>query len=364
MKLFTEKKTYTTLLFMVTLFLGLDLNARAFEDDNWTCKTPQDIMDSNGRKMVVVGADRDLREIRQIMTQNGEVDTEGRPLYCAFNCKEKFGDYSFTFVVKNTGTAPVSVTSIPAFTGPTGTITGFTVTPTLPVTINAGLTQTFTGNFTYSGTYPGTLYATVSGNQVGNTNLTSQDTEKGDLNACICDACKTRITIKPGQTTSTANGNTWNITQSIVPTAPGFSIAAVKAEIISFERYVGDECMECNKDATKWGNFSSGTLGTLNGGFANANNGISGNTHHSLYWQVPSGFTGPLTSFNWNMAIPTLSNLACCCDRIVTTIRYTYTFKNTDNKCIFCSVILKYQHRKGNCGKTVEPPPKDDPIKD
>ena len=105
-------------------------------------------------------------------------------------CNEKFGDYSYTFVVKNTGTNPINITTIPAFTSPTGTITSFTLLPALPFVLAAGATQNFTGNFSYAGTYTGNLYAQINGHQVGNVNLSSTDTEQGELKSCICDYCE------------------------------------------------------------------------------------------------------------------------------------------------------------------------------
>jgi uncharacterized protein (DUF2147 family) len=256
------------------------------------------------------------------------------------------------------------ITNMNGITSSTGTITG--MTPVLPVIIPIG------GNspavmFTYtpsSSSATSASFAYVGIWNDGNSNTSNFSNNNVPLPSCVCDACKTKIKFTPGPTSNTVSGNTWNIIQSITPAAPGLTIAAVKAEIISFQRYVGDSCIDCNKDATQWGNFMIGSLGTINGGFANANNGVTGNTHHSLYWQVPTGFTGPLTAFNLNMSIPALSNLTCCCDRIVTAIRYTYTFiDNNTKECVYCSIVMKYQQQKGNC-RTVIEYNNDNPVKD
>ena len=129
------------------------------------------------------------------------------------------------------------------------------------------------------------------------------------------------------------------------------NIVAAKAEIIAFERYVGDSCVGCNKDYTQWGNFTSGTYAGNNGSFANAVTPVSGNTTHSLYWNASSGGSFPANSgFNLNITTPVLSNLACCCDKVAVTIRYTFSFKSGNNGvCKMCSFIKRYEYKKGNC---------------
>lgn len=266
------------------------------------------------------------------------------------NCKEKFGDYSYTFVVKNTGTAPINVTSIPAFTSSTGTISGFSVSPTLPIVIPPGGTQNFTGSFSYSGTYTGDVYATVSGHQVGNVNLTSQDTEQGELKSCICDFCEKVLEFDNDQSpnaTYTANNNSLSINQNWwnMNTSAG-TVVGAKAEIISFERQISDDCMKCDKDSNQWGNFISGTSGTSNGSFGNATGSVTGNTHHTLYFANPNSY-----SFNLNISIPPVSTLTCCCEKIRFKIRYTYTFKDKNGECKMCSAVFEYFYQRGQCRK-------------
>lgn len=268
------------------------------------------------------------------------------------NCKEKFGDYSYTFAVKNTGTAPINVTSIPTFTSSTGTISGFSLTPSLPVVIPAGITQNFTGSFSYSGTYTGDVYATVSGHQVGNVNLTSQDTEQGELKSCICDFCDKVLEFDnnttPNATYSATNNflsihqDWWNMNTSAV------TVVGAKAEIVSFEREVSDDCFKCDKDSNQWGNFISGKLGAVNGSFGNAVGSVSGNTHHTLYFANPNSY-----SFDLNISIPPLSTLSCCCEKIRFKVRYTYIFKDKNGDCKMCSAVFEYYYQRGKCPKVI-----------
>ncbi|MBP8791987.1 MAG: hypothetical protein KBE41_08880 [Lutibacter sp.] len=265
------------------------------------------------------------------------------------NCKEKFGEYSYTFVVKNTGSSPINVTSIAPFNSSTGTISSFSIAPTLPIVIPAGGTQNFTGSFAYSGTYSGDVYATVSGHQVGNLNLTSQDTEMGELKSCICDFCDKVADFDSNQSPNasySATTSSLSIHQDWWDMNPATSgtIVAAKAEIISFDRQVSDDCMKCDKDAKQWGNFISGNSGTSNGSFGNATGSVSGNTHHTLYFANPNAF-----SFDLNISLPPLATLKCCCDKIKIKVRYTYTFKDQNGVCRMCSAVFQYTYQKGIC---------------
>ncbi|MDZ4664036.1 MAG: hypothetical protein SGJ15_04105 [Bacteroidota bacterium] len=256
-------------------------------------------------------------------------------------CGSELGSYTYTLTANNLGNVVFVANSL-TFTSPGGSISA--VTPgSISSTINPSNPITITGSFSYSGSYPSILYATLSGNQVGNTLLTSLDTESDSLYACICNSCET-ISWNIGEPTQTLQGNNINIIQPFNPTGYG-NIVAAKAEIIAFERYVGDSCMSCNKDWNQWGNFTSGTYAGINGGLGNAVTPVTGNTHHSMYWNsaIAAG------SFNLNISTPPLSNLNCCCDVVAATIRYTYTFRQDNGACISCSFIRGYTLRKGYC---------------
>ena len=177
------------------------------------------------------------------------------------SCGGAFGTYSYSLTVTNYGSNPFSITSL-AFTG--ASVSSVTYSPTPAGTIvnpGTGNAVTFTGVFTYNGTFAATIYATVSGNQVGNSNLTSTDTDVTSFDACVCDVCD-RLPWQAGSATQTLSGNTFNIVQPFNPTGLG-SIVAVKAEVISFSRYVDDNCMTCDKDSSDWGNFTAGTFANL-----------------------------------------------------------------------------------------------------
>mgnify|MGYP007014260874 CR=1 FL=1 len=174
------------------------------------------------------------------------------------------------------------------------------------------------------------------------------------VKACICDICSEIEFELKKQTTASLSGNSVNITEPVSVFAPNPAVGqvvAVKAEIISFERYVGEECMSCDKTSSQWGNFNAGTYAGLNGALGTANNGVTGNTTHSMYWNASSGAALPAAaSFNLNISLPPLSNLRCCCDQVVITIRYTYSFKDKETGiCKMCSFIRKYTLQKGNC---------------
>ena len=262
-------------------------------------------------------------------------------------CGGAFGAYAYTLTVTNFGTNSFSITSL-VFSGVSISSVTYTPTPAGQI-VNTGTTNavTFAGVFNYTGPYSATIYATVSGNQVGNLNLTSTDTDLAILDACVCSACD-RVQWRPGAPTQTLQGNSINITQPFNVTGLG-NIVAVKAEIISFARYVDDNCMSCDKDWNEWGNFTAGTFANVPGSLGTAVNPVSGNTHHSMYWSSAGGFS-PNSSFNLIVSAPPLTALSCCCDRVSLTIRYTYTFRNPRSGiCFVCSVVRNYGLHKGTC---------------
>lgn len=285
-----------------------------------------------------------------VQTSNFRVSSSAlKTILLVIDCKQKFGDYSYTFKVQNTGTNPINITSIPVFLSSTGTVSSFSILPMLPTVIGPGATQTFTGNFSYSGSYPGVVYASVSGYQVGNPNLTSQDTEMGELKSCICDFCNRTAEYDSEQTpnaTYSATGNSLSIHQVWWDMNPATAamIVGAKAEIISFSREVSDDCMKCDKNSDQWGNFISGTSGAANGSFGNATGSVTGNTHHTLYFANPNKYF-----FDLNISLPPISTLTCCCEKFKIKIRYTYTYKDKDGSCKMCSEVFEYSYQKGQC---------------
>jgi len=242
----------------------------------------------------------------------------------------------------------------------TGSISGLA---TLPVTIPSGGSAPAV-TFTYT---PATAsQTTVNFNYFGIwmdgfSNTSNFGSGAVTLPSCVCNSCKD-IQWTSGQQTVTVTGNNFNILQPINIAATGLgNIVAAKAEIIAFERYVGDSCVGCNKDYTQWGNFTSGTYGGNNGSLANATAPVSGSTTHSLYWNASAGASFPANNpFNLNITTPVLSNLTCCCDRVAVTIRYTFTFKNGNNGvCKMCSFVKRYEYKKGNCRNVVIDTPTD-----
>jgi len=230
---------------------------------------------------------------------------------------------------------------------------------TLPTTIPSGGSSPMV-TFTFT---PATASQTnVSFNYFGIWNdgySNSSNFGSGSLTlpSCVCNDCK-NIQWNNTTTTSALTGNNFNVTQNINAIATGLgSIVSAKAEIIAFERYVGDSCVGCNKDYKQWGNFTSATYAGNNGSLGNANSPVTGNTTHSMYWNAAGGGTLPSnSSFNLNISTPALTNLACCCDRVAVTIRYTFSFKDPQTgMCKMCSFIKRYEKKKGNCPNTDTP---------
>lgn len=268
-------------------------------------------------------------------------------------CKEKFGDYSYVFVVKNTGANAVNVTSIPPFNTSSGGISAFTISTNLPIVIPAGGTQNFSGSYTFSGSYPSDVYANVSGHQVGNVNLISTDTEMSEIKPCICDFCEKTLEFDHNTTPRATLKNSSEYTLSIHQdwwaqnSMSQYPLVSAKAEIISFEREVSDDCMKCDKDWKQWGNFVSGKMNTTQGSFGMATGGnVTGNTHHSLYFIDPKSY-----SFDLDIAVPPINGLSCCCEKMRFNIRYTYTYKDKDGSCKSCSAVFEYYYQKGKCPK-------------
>ncbi len=272
------------------------------------------------------------------------------------NCKawvNGFPTYTVSIVFNNIPPLPGGqncTTVMNSISAVTGSISGLA---SLPVTIPSGGSSPAV-TFTYT---PATAtQTTVNFNYFGIWNDGFNNTSNFGsgavtLPSCVCNSCKD-IQWNIGLQTVAVTGNNFNISQPLNIAATGLgNIVAAKAEIIAFERYVGDSCVGCNKDYTQWGNFTSGTYAGNNGSLANATAPVSGNTTHSLYWNASGGGTFPANSpFNLNITTPVLSNLTCCCDRVAVTIRYTFSFKNGNNGvCKMCSFIKRYEYKKGNC---------------
>jgi hypothetical protein len=229
-----------------------------------------------------------------------------------------------------------------------GTISGMA---TLPATIPSGGSVTVTFTFipaTPSQTTVSFIYFGIWND--GYSNTSNFGSSIITLPVCICNDCA-NIIWNNTTSSSSISGNNFNVIQAINPVASGLgSIVSAKAEIIAFERYVGDSCVGCNKNYQLWGNFTSGTYAGNNGSLSTAVAPVSGNTTHSIYWTPPGGGSLPNNgSFNLNISTPALSNLTCCCDRVAVTIRYTFTFKSPNGVCKMCSFIKRYEQKKGNC---------------
>jgi len=255
------------------------------------------------------------------------------------------GTYSYSIKVSNPNTtiALFDKLEIVKVNGVTVTPTLITtVTPAHGATIPASGSITATGTFTYAGVVNNLCIKGYIKEQL-NPTLNQASTFICDTLNCGCNFCTKNVEFDNDQPKVTYSGNTLNILHPLWNMS-GATLVGVKAEIIEFDRYVGDECMTCNKDASIWGNFISGTYG-VPGAFAVATGTVTGNTHHSIYFSGP----GLGIPFNLNISTPPLSNLSCCCDKITVTIRYTFIFKDASGDCKYCSQIFKYNYQKGTC---------------
>jgi hypothetical protein len=230
-------------------------------------------------------------------------------------------------------------------------ITNVIVLPNLPV-IPANGSGNCHGTFDYSGTYPEMVVAEITGNQQGNANLTSSDTEEDTLQVCTCHDCDSlrwnlRNPIVTTQSGLSPNlNNTAFLTQGI--TVSPFSVINVKAEIVNFNWYSQfSDCKKCNTNDYYWGNLTTGTLN--NPGF-NPNGispGIPGGTvfpdSHELHWVTSNNQPVALSgTINLNISLPPQTQLSCCTDCFRFCIRYSVTFID-DGFCKTCSMIKCYE---------------------
>jgi len=257
--------------------------------------------------------------------------------------------YTISVTFNNVSSSVQScTTSMNNVTSSTGSINSVSTLPTIIPANGNSSTVTYTYTPNTIGATSADFFFTGIWND-GNSN-TSNFHKIEDLPNCICDFCETALEMQSGNNpnaTYDIRGNSLSIHQGWWNTnSSAGTIVGAKAEIISFQRKVSDECMKCNKDANLWGNFISGNLDQTNGSFADANNGVTGNTHHTLYFNEIE--TNP-SAFDLNIAIPPLSTLKCCCERIKILIRYTYTFKDKNGECKMCSAVFKYSFQKGKC---------------
>lgn len=273
-------------------------------------------------------------------------------------CGANYGSYNFSIKVADFATANIIAQNL-TLTALTsgGSISGVTFAG-LPTTIThssstSPINITITGSFNYSGSYPGNIKAKVEGydvGHVGDTNYLSIDNQITDIKPCICNYCEKDVEFDYNQATAptyNATNNSIHISQDLWDMA-GKPLVGVKAEIIGFERTISDECMKCDKNGNQWGNFIGGNSGSTAGSFSTANDGgVTGNTHHSIYFYPSNSY-----KYDMDIAIPPLSKLSCCCDKMKIKIRYTHIFKDANGECKMCSNVFEYEFTHGTCTPT------------
>ncbi len=147
-----------------------------------------------------------------------------------------YGVYSYTLKAENPGNGQFFTNSI-AFNSSGGSITLPTFSPVVPgTTISNGSPVSFTGTFHYNGTYPAAIYSKISGYQVGNTNLTSTDTDQDTLQACLCKDCDKAIFnfTATSITPSSGNNSRFNLAGNINVTGLP-SVYGIELQIQSYD---------------------------------------------------------------------------------------------------------------------------------
>jgi hypothetical protein len=150
-----------------------------------------------------------------------------------------------------------------------------------------------------------------------------------------CEACNpslVKINVSPYYSTTFYNNNSFTLGQNIsISTNPSKLIKSIKAELSYFEFLPENEnCLVCNKDASTYGNFNTGTAALLNGAGAG--------THSLLFSFIPSKPSGSFP-VQFNISMPPTVN---CCDAMVRfCIRYTVAFDD----CTFCNLMVCYERK-------------------
>jgi|688.fasta_scaffold259719_2 hypothetical protein len=167
----------------------------------------------------------------------------------------------------------------------------------------------------------------------------------GPKNPLNCEACNpnlVKINLSPSYSINFYNNNSFTLFQNIsINTTPSKLIKSIKAELNYFEFSPESEnCLVCNKDATTYGNFNTGTVALMNGAGAG--------THALLFSFLPAKPSGSFP-VQFNISMPPTVN---CCDALVRfCIRYTVGFDD----CTFCNILVCYD-RKMNGDLLIEKP--------
>lgn len=253
-------------------------------------------------------------------------------------CTSTPGVYTFSFSLTNINIGTAKLTNFLATSSLPAGATVTTFTPPLNTNIAAGVQITITGTINA----PPGLSNICLGAQITDVGngfwQASKDTCIPVL-PCKCEACdpkKVDIKVPTGAVTINAN-NTATLSQPLtVTTTPLKLVKSVNAELVYYAFAPDDEnCMPCNKDSRTYGNFLSGSLGTLAG---------SGNGTHGLEWNFspPKNGSG-ITPFITTISMPPM--VKCCDATLRFCIRYVITFAD----CTVCYKTVCYEKRLDGC---------------
>jgi hypothetical protein len=242
------------------------------------------------------------------------------------------GKHQIYLKVKNMLSTSVKTTTIGYRENGTGSLVDITslISPTLPRIINGNNTQIYTANIDCINGLSSLKLVVYS---EGTNTADKEIIEATDTLNCQCKACDLNINI-PNSGTITIDSTLWLVAPVTVTPK---TVKSIKAQLVSFEyKPESDDCVSCNRESGKWGNFIGGTLNDnkfpLNGTLTHG---------HELQWNSTNANVPNVSgNFNFHISLPPL--VKCCTVDIKFCIRYI--FELTD--CAVCETVVCYSYSK------------------
>lgn len=237
-------------------------------------------------------------------------------------CTNTPGVYSFSFTLTNVNAGTANLTNFAITSSVPAGATFGPYAPPIGTSIASGNQLTITGTINAATNLSNICIGAEITDAANNFWKASKDTCV-KVETCRCDACDEKNFVmnvpKPAQI-SWAN-NTLSFNQSInITTTPPKTIKSIRAELVYYEVIPQiDDCLPCDKDATLYGHFATGT--------------------NSQQWN------GPQTSLSINITTP---NVPCCS----TTFRWCIRYKVEFTDCTVCSKVVCYEKKKEGCAST------------
>ena len=237
-------------------------------------------------------------------------------------CTNKPGVYSFSFTLTNVNAGTANLTNFAITSSVPAGATFGSYAPPIGTSIASGNQLTITGTINAATNLSNICIGAEITDAANNFWKASKDTCV-KVETCRCDACDEKNFVmnvpKPAQISWANNALSFN--QSInITTTPPKTIKSIRAELVYYEVIPQiDDCLPCDKDATLYGHFATGT--------------------NSQQWN------GPQTSLSINITTP---NVPCCS----TTFRWCIRYKVEFTDCTVCSKVVCYEKKKEGCTTT------------